>query len=423
MKTKRYKIEDVILDISMGPFGSDIKKEVYTDYGVPVLNGSNLQGFELVEDSFGYVTEEKADSLKKANARRGDIVITHRGTIGQIVYIPYNSKFDRYVISQSQFRVTCNTDIVLPEYLTYYFHTREGQHKLLSNASQVGVPALARASTTFRKLEVDLPSVEIQRKAMDVILGLQQKIAVNRRICENLETQAQTLFKNWFIDFAPFKDGNFIETELGLIPEGLIYKRIEEIPHTLETGKRPAGGVKGIESGIPSIGAENIKGLGCYDYSKTKFVPEEYAASMKKGKIKGYELLIYKDGGKPGYFIPNFAIFGEGYPYKEMCLNEHVFKLDFGNKGYSLFAYFFFKTKQIMSYLNAQGAKAAIPGINSKDIEAIMMPSLENECVQNYCNEVEAIITQILVLSKESSRLSALRDTLLPKLLSGQIKL
>lgn len=423
METKRYKIEDVILDISMGPFGSDIKKEVYTDYGVPVLNGSNLQGFELVEDSFGYVTEEKADSLKKANARRGDIVITHRGTIGQIVYIPYNSKFDRYVISQSQFRVTCNTDIVLPEYLTYYFHTREGQHKLLSNASQVGVPALARASTTFRKLEVDLPSVDIQRKAMDVILGLQQKIAVNRRICENLETQAQTLFKNWFIDFAPFKDGNFIETELGLIPEGLIYKRIEEIPHTLETGKRPAGGVKGIDSGIPSIGAENIKGLGCYDYSKTKFVPEEYAASMKKGKIKGYELLIYKDGGKPGYFIPNFAIFGEGYPYQEMCLNEHVFKLDFGNKGYSLFAYFFFRTKQIMSYLNAQGAKAAIPGINSKDIEVIMMPSLENECVQKYCNEVEDIITQILVLSKESSRLSALRDTLLPKLMSGQIKL
>ena len=170
METKRFKIEDVILDISMGPFGSDIKKEVYTDSGVPVLNGSNLQGFELVEDSFGYVTEEKADSLKKANAHRGDIVITHRGTIGQIVYIPQNSKFERYVISQSQFRVTCNKDIVLPEYLTYYFHTREGQYKLLSNASQVGVPALARASTTFRKLEIDLPSIEIQRKAIDIIL-------------------------------------------------------------------------------------------------------------------------------------------------------------------------------------------------------------------------------------------------------------
>ena len=195
------------------------------------------------------------------------------------------------------------------------------------------------------------------------------------------------------------------------------------MPHTLETGKRPSGGVKGIESGVPSIGAENIKGLGCYDFSKTKFVTEEFAASMKKGRINGYELLIYKDGGKPGYFIPNFAIFGEGYPYDEMCLNEHVFKLDFGNKGYSLFAYFFFKTKQIMSYLNAQGAKAAIPGINSKDIDAIMMPSLDNEKVKEYCNEVENVITQILKLSKESTRLSTLRDTLLPKLMSGQIKL
>lgn len=104
-----------------------------------------------------------------------------------------------------------------------------------------------------------------------------------------------------------------------------------------------------------------------------------------------------------------------------MCLNEHVFKLDFGNKGYSLFAYFFFKTKQIMSYLNAQGSKAAIPGINSKDIDAIIMPSLENEYVKNFCNEVEDVITQILILSKESARLAKLRDTLLPRLMSGEL--
>ena len=272
----------------------------------------------------------------------------------------------------------------------------------------------------LRRITFSLP--EKVDEVSSILSSLDSKIENNRKICANLEAQAQALFKHWFIDFAPFKDGKFVESELGMIPEGLIYKRIEDMPHTLETGKRPAGGVKGIDNGVPSIGAENIKGLGCYDYSKTKYVIREYYDSMKKGKIHGYELLVYKDGGKPGYFIPNFAIFGEGYPYKEMCLNEHVFKLDFGNKGYSLFAYFFFKTKQIMSYLNAQGAKAAIPGINSKDIEVIMMPTLENECVRNYCNEVEDILTQILVLSKESSRLSSLRDTLLPKLMSGEIK-
>ena len=290
------------------------------------------------------------------------------------------------------------------------------------NRHRIGGAQPLMTQDLIGRIKVSLPSIEEQRTIASILSSIDDKIAVNRRICENLEAQAQALFKHWFIDFAPFKNGKFVESELGMIPEGLIYKRIGEMPHTLETGKRPSGGVKGIESGVPSIGAENIKGLGCYDYSKTKFVTEEYAASMKKGKINGYELLIYKDGGKPGYFIPNFAIFGEGYPYDEMCLNEHVFKLDFGNRGYSLFAYFFFKTKQIMSYLNAQGAKAAIPGINSKDIDAILMPSLENKWVNDYCNEVEDVIKQILMLSKESARLSTLRDTLLPKLMSGQIK-
>ncbi len=305
-------------------------------------------------------------------------------------------------------------------FLYWTMRTRPYQ-RFVANSSS-GTTVHHTSPNNISRYSFLLPPLAEQKNIASILFSLDSKIAVNRRICENLEAQAQALFKHWFIDFAPFKNGQFVESELGMIPEGLIYKRIEDMPHTLETGKRPAGGVKGIDSGVPSIGAENIKGLGCYDFSKTKFVTKEFAASMKRGKINGYELLVYKDGGKPGYFIPNFAIFGEGYPYDEMCLNEHVFKLDFGNKGYSLFAYFFFKTKQIMSYLNAQGAKAAIPGINSKDIDAILMPSLENESVKNYCNNVEGIITQILLLSKESARLATLRDTLLPKLMSGQIK-
>ena len=150
---KEYELSELIDEISMGPFGSNIKVECFTDSGVPVLNGSNLVGLKLNEDKFNYVTEEKATSLGKANAYRNDIVITHRGTLGQIIYIPQNSKYDHYVISQSQFRVRCNQK-VLPEYLVYYFHTRIGQHQLLSNASQVGVPALARPTTTFQKLRV-----------------------------------------------------------------------------------------------------------------------------------------------------------------------------------------------------------------------------------------------------------------------------
>lgn len=169
----------------MGPFGSNIKVECFVDDGIPVLNGSNLDGFVLKENSFRYVTEEKADSLGKANAHRGDVVITHRGTLGQIVFIPDNSKYDRYVISQSQFRVKCNEKI-LPEYLVYYFHTRIGQFKLFSNASQVGVPALARASTSFQKIEIEVPSIEYQRKIVNYLESIRKKVEINNNINENL---------------------------------------------------------------------------------------------------------------------------------------------------------------------------------------------------------------------------------------------
>lgn len=357
----------------------------------------------------------------------GDIVLATRQQSDNLpilampAMVPESLKGKDIVIGTNLYKVDITDKSFSNEYIYWLMKTKRYVNYIR------GVKTGTTVSMVTKKNVEDFtffaPKDPKERESLvSVIKVLDSKIENNRKICANLEAQAQALFKHWFIDFAPFKDGKFVESELGMIPEGLIYKRIEDMPHTLETGKRPAGGVKGIDNGVPSIGAENIKGLGCYDYSKTKYVTKEYFDSMKKGKIHGYELLVYKDGGKPGYFIPNFAIFGEGYPYKEMCLNEHVFKLDFGNKGYSLFAYFFFKTKQIMSYLNAQGAKAAIPGINSKDIEVIRMPSLDNDCVQNYCNEVEDILTQILFLSKESSRLTSLRDTLLPKLMSGEIK-
>lgn len=404
---------DYVANGSFASLAENVKYRETPDYAVLIRlvdYNNNFSG------DFVYIDEHAYNFLSKSKLFGDEIIISNVGAnVGTVFKAPRLNK--KMSLAPNAICVKfkgCN------DFYYYWLRSRIGQHIINSLVSGSAQPKFNK--THFRSMPIPVPPIEIQENIASILSSLDDKIAVNRRICENLEAQAQALFKHWFIDFAPFKNGQFVESELGMIPEGLIYKRIGEMPHTLETGKRPSGGVKGIESGVPSIGAENIKGLGCYDYSKTKFVTEEYAASMKKGKINGYELLIYKDGGKPGYFIPNFAIFGEGYPYDEMCLNEHVFKLDFGNRGYSLFAYFFFKTKQIMSYLNAQGAKAAIPGINSKDIDAILMPSLENKWVKDYCNEVEDVITHILMLSKESARLSTLRDTLLPKLMSGKIK-
>ena len=232
---------------------------------------------------------------------------------------------------------------------------------------------------------------------------------------------AQAIFKNWFVDFESFKDGKFVDSELGMIPEGWKVSQIADIPHILETGKRPKGGAVG--KGIPSVGAEHVKGMCAYDYSKTKYINCEFAAKLKTGKINGYELMIYKDGGKPGYFIPNFSIFGEGYPFENCYLNEHVFKLDFdGNKEFNIFCYFFFKTEQIMSYFNAQGAKAAIPGINKKDVENIYIFTPDNESVIKFGEFAYPLFKQMLKNAIENRTLSLLRDTLLPRLMSGELE-
>ncbi len=243
----------------------------------------------------------------------------------------------------------------------------------------------------------------------------------NRQINDNLEQQAQALFKSWFVDFEPFRDGEFVDSELGTTPKELPIVYIENIPHNIESGKRPKGGA--TLEGIPSIGAKNIKGLGYYDYSKTKYIPQKYAQTIKKGKINGYELLIYKDGGKPGYFIPNFSIFGEGFPFSEMYINEHVFILDLMDNGYNAFAYFYMRTPYIMNLFNSNGGKAAIPGINTKDVECLPIYSKESPYVKRFGEIVLPFIKTILSNSLENARLAKMRDTLLPKLMSSKLKI
>lgn len=280
--------------------------------------------------------------------------------------------------------------------------------------SQAGsaVPTLNR--NHIHPLPIVFPnSLSEQKKIAGILSALDEKIETNRKINARLEELAQAIFKSWFIDFTPFG---------GQMPEDWEYKFVSDFPHEIETGRRPKGGVSGFTDGIPSIGAESIKGIGYYDYSKTKYIPIEYAETLKTGRIQDFDLLIYKDGGKPGYFIPNFSMMGLGFPFKKMFLNEHVFRLNFGLPELNIFTYFFFKTDKVMSYLNSVGGKAAIPGINQKNVEDIVVIDLNLPQIKKFGEIVFPIFKQILENCKENARLSELRNTLLPKLMCGEIK-
>lgn len=383
MKFNTYSISELIDEIAMGPFGSNIKVECFVDEGIPVLNGSNLNGFFLTEDSFRYVTEEKADSLGRANAHRGDIVITHRGTLGQIVCIPETSKYDRYVISQSQFRVKCN-EKVLPEYLVYYFHTAIGQHKLLSNASQVGVPALARASTTFQKIEVEIPDIKTQQKAVSVLNAIEAKINVNRSINENLEQQAQAIYQQMFIDNA---SSDWTEGTLSDIAD-------------ITMGQSPSG------SSYNEDGNGTIFFQGRAEFGFRFPTVRLYTTEPKRMACANDTLMSVR------------APVGDlNVAHTDCCIGRGLAAIHSKNNHQSFVLYTMFSLKKQLDIFNGEGTVFGSINRNSLNEMAILIPSSEK------LDEFEALVAPMDAAIRnncdEICRLEQLRDSLLPKLMSG----
>lgn len=408
MEWKYYKMDDVIDEISMGPFGSDVKKEFYVNKGIPILNGSNLQGFKLQENSFGYLTEEKADSLNKCNAHRGDIIVTHRGTLGQIVYVPSDSKYDRYVISQSQFRFRCKPDLVDVQYLVYYFHTREGQYKILANASQVGVPALARATSTFRLIDIKLPSLADQRRIASILSSLDRKIEMNNKINADLEEMAQAIFKNWFVDFEPFKNGKFVDSELGMIPEGWKVGRLTDVIKLMPGGTPKTSEPLYWDNGtIPFFSPKDVNGVYC-------FATEKHITETGLNKCSSN---LYP---KDTIFITCRGTVGKVcLAACDMAMNQSNYAIK-AIDGYSQY-YVFFLVKSVVERLIKKSNGAVFSAITSKDFdEEILIPS--QKAVEDFTNVIDGFFRRIFTIGTENSRLSLLRDTLLPRLMSGELE-
>ena len=184
--TQTVKIGDIAEKVAMGPFGSNIKVSTFVDEGVPIISGNHLRGFYLEELEFNYITEDHAERLKNSNVYANDIIFTHAGNIGQVAMIPKGSKYDRYVLSQRQFYLRCKTDLVVPEYVLFFFHSSEGQYELLSYANQTGVPSIAQPASNLKKIPIPLPSLEAQLAWKNTVEPLIELYLQNRKESERL---------------------------------------------------------------------------------------------------------------------------------------------------------------------------------------------------------------------------------------------
>ena len=291
-------------------------------------------------------------------------------------------------------------------------------------------------------LRVLAPPLPEQRRIARILGTLDDKIDLNRRMNETLEEMARALFKSWFVDFAPVRaklDGRWrrgqslpglpanlydlfpdrlAPSELGEIPEGWAVKALGDELKTLVSGSRPRGGA--VDAGIPSIGAENVNGIGRHDYSKEKYIPEAFFDRMKtKGAaVQNGDVLLYKDGARIG----RKTYLDCGYPYSDCAVNEHVFILRLKNRDAQKYLFFWLDQNWMTQEIISLNSNSAQPGINQKGVRSLpfMVPS--DQALAAFNLQIGDMTDRIFANCHESNALSGLRNTLLPKLVSGDVK-
>lgn len=365
-----YRIVDIVDEIAMGPFGSNIKAECFVESGVPVFNGSNLTGFSTNDNALRFVTTEKAKELGNAIAKRGDVVVTHRGTLGQIAYIPDDSAYDQYVISQSQFRVRLNTEICLPEYLVYYFHTPEGQWKILSNKTQTGVPALGRPTSTFKKLTIPLPGSVVQKKVVTLLDSIQRKIGLNNRINGYLSELCDAVYANFI------REKRGIDWHDGTLSE-LIEIKYGKAHKNLADGPYPVYGSGG------------------------------YMRSVEKPLSSGESVLIPRKGSL------NHVM----YVDEDFWTVDTMFFTIPRMPGAAKYAYQYVKGLDLAS----MNAGSAVPSMTVDILNGLQLAIPCKEALDELDSELQPTYSLIAQIRAESKVLVELRDSLLPKLMSGEI--
>ena len=233
---------------------------------------------------------------------------------------------------------------------------------------------------------------------------------------------ARALYREWFVNFRfpGHEKVKLVPSPLGNIPKGWEATTLGEHLAALESGKRPKGGIREEAEGVPSIGAENINGIGRHEFASEKLIPREFFEKMQKGVIRDRDVAIYKDGA----YIGKSSCFRDGFPHLECCVNEHVFLLRASGvrlKQNSL--YLWLQELDTVQTIRSKNANAAQPGINQQTVGGLEMILPDEKIASLFDRLVEPLLAEIISLAKRIQNLRQTRDLLLPRLLSGEIML
>ena len=362
------------------------KTPTKTSVGIPLVTAKIIKN-GVINEFNEFIAEEDYDRwMVRGFPKPGDVVLTTEAPLGEV------AQLDERKIALAQ-RVVClrgKSNILDNTYLKYYFLSNYGKKKLKSRESGTTVTGIKQSE--LRQVEVRYPSFENQKRIASILSSLDDKIAVNRRICENLEAQAQALFKNWFVDFAPFKDGKFVESELGLIPEGWRVGTLGEIAEFKRGYIITKSNTK--EGSVPVV-AGGLEPAYFHNQSNTS---SRVITISGSGANAGFTRMYYQ------------PVWASDCSFVDNASTPLL---------HTIYCYLLINKKKV----DALQWGAAQPHVYAKDINKLPLAIAPLDVLNHFEELISKIFDFIEVNNKEIIRLSTLRDTLLPKLMSGEIKI
>ncbi len=404
-----------------GPFGSNLPASLYTSEGVPVVRGSNLSlgKSRFKSHEFVFVSDETASSLSRSLCFPDDIIFTKKGTLGQTGIIPRNSKFSKFLLSSNQMKLTVSREVADPLFVYYYVSSPRCRERIVRESTASGVPKINVAY--LRQFPIVLPPINEQRAIARILGALDDKIELNYQMNHTLEAMAQSIFKSWFVDFDPvvakaagrrpvimstdteaLLPSRFVESELGLIPEGWRVSTIG-VEFNLTMGQSPPGNTYNeLGEGLPFFQGKTDFG---FRYPTRRIfctVPTRLAEV-------GDTLVSVR------------APVGSVNMASEKCaVGRGVAAIKHKSKSRS-FTYYAMRALE-SEFAVFDGDGTLFGSIGKTDFEGIKIISPHRAVVDDFESAVYPMDERIVVNQQESGTLTALRDSLLPKFLSGEIR-
>lgn len=380
---KRIKVESIASQsegsISIGPFGSALKADVYTDSGVPVIRGKDINnGIYIGTDDLVFVSPETADRLKRSIVRKDDLVFPHRGSIGAVGLIPEGE----FLMSSSMMKLTVDKTKVDPKFLLYYFRG-PGHRELMSRASTVGTPGIAQPLSSLRSIPILIPGLTAQRAIADVLGALDDKITINAKLADKSDALICLQFKAALQRSTPTQ------------------KPFLDVFH-VEFGEA----FKGDKFAEPGIGRPLIRIRDLKTFSSQVWTTE---SRSKETIVIAGDVVV----GMDAEFRATTWLGEPGLLNQRVCrVTSHL-----GNSAFVREA-----LRQPLSTIENYKTATTVIHLNKKDLEETSVLVPPKDAIDFFQSTSDNLYRSRVALAAENRILALTRDSLLPQLMSGRLR-